>query len=69
MGHEVYLHTDVEGRKIVSVVGASEFEALGRADIVRLRPDPTNLHIFDKTDGRNVSLRGGSMAAGNQGGE
>ena len=69
MGHEVYLHTDVEGRKIVSVVGAAEFETLGRADIVRLRPDPAKLHIFDNTDGRNVSLRGGSIGAETQGGE
>ncbi|KQU09098.1 ABC transporter ATP-binding protein [Rhizobium sp. Leaf453] len=63
MGHEVYLHTELEGRKLVCVVGAGEFEALGRSDIVRLRPDPTKLHVFNKIDGRNVSLRGGSIAA------
>jgi len=56
MGHEVYLHADLEGRKLVSVVGAAEFEALGRSDLIRLRPDPRKLHVFDKTDGRNVSL-------------
>ncbi|MFK0276406.1 ABC transporter ATP-binding protein [Ensifer sp. NPDC090286] len=56
MGHEVYLHADLEGRKFVSVVGAAEFEALGRSDVIRLRPDPAQLHVFDKTDGRNVSL-------------
>ncbi|HEV7320835.1 MAG TPA: sn-glycerol-3-phosphate ABC transporter ATP-binding protein UgpC [Ensifer sp.] len=56
MGHEVYLHADLEGRKLVSVVGAAEFEALGRSDVIRLRPDPAHLHLFDKTDGRNVSL-------------
>ncbi|MBZ7926290.1 sn-glycerol-3-phosphate ABC transporter ATP-binding protein UgpC [Ensifer adhaerens] len=56
MGHEVYLHADLEGRKLVSVVGAAEFEALGRSDVIRLRPDPAQLHVFDKADGRNVSL-------------
>ena len=56
MGHEVYLHADLEGRKLVSVVGAAEFEALGQSDVIRLRPDPDHLHVFDKTDGRNVSL-------------
>ena len=63
MGHEVYLHADCEGRRLVSVVGAAEFEALGRSDVVRLRPDPGAMHIFDKSDGRNISLRGGSIAA------
>ena len=56
MGHEVYLHADLEGRKLVSVVGAAEFETLGQSDVIRLRPDPDHLHVFDKTDGRNVSL-------------
>ncbi|MEI3856061.1 MULTISPECIES: ABC transporter ATP-binding protein [Ensifer] len=56
MGHEVYLHADLEGRKLVSVVGAAEFEALVQSDVIRLRPDPDHLHVFDKTDGRNVSL-------------
>lgn len=56
MGHEVYLHADLGGQKLVSVVGAAEFEALGRDDILRLKPDPEKLHIFDKADGRNVSL-------------
>ncbi len=56
MGHEVYLHADLEGRRVVSVVGTADFEALGRSEIIRLRPEPERLHIFDKTDGRNVSL-------------
>ncbi|MFZ0098538.1 MAG: TOBE domain-containing protein, partial [Gemmobacter sp.] len=63
MGHEVYLHAALEGQKIVAVVGAAEYEALGRAETIRLRPDTQHLHVFDKTDGRNVSLRGGSAAA------
>jgi oligogalacturonide transport system ATP-binding protein len=56
MGHEVYLHAELEGRKLVSVVGAADFENLGRSETIRLRPDPEQLHIFDKSDGRNVSL-------------
>ncbi|WP_288427616.1 sn-glycerol-3-phosphate ABC transporter ATP-binding protein UgpC [uncultured Agrobacterium sp.] len=56
MGHEVYLHADLAGQKLVSVVGAAEFEELGRSGDLRLKPDPEKLHIFDKADGRNVSL-------------
>ncbi|THV21006.1 ABC transporter ATP-binding protein [Peteryoungia ipomoeae] len=56
MGHEVYLHAELEGRKLVAVVGAADFEALGGSGTVRLRPDFDHIHIFDKTDGRNVSL-------------
>ncbi|KKX33176.1 ABC transporter ATP-binding protein [Rhizobium sp. LC145] len=63
MGHEVYLHADLEGRKLVSVVSAGEFEALGGSELIRLRPDPAMLHIFDKSNGRNVSLLGGRLAA------
>ena len=63
MGHEVNLHADLEGHRVVCVVGADQFEALGDRDTVRLRPDMKSLHIFDKTDGRNVVLRGGSKVA------
>ncbi|MFC6446645.1 ABC transporter ATP-binding protein [Shinella zoogloeoides] len=56
MGHEVYLHAELGGRKLVSVVGAAEFDALGGAQTIRLRPDPDKMHVFDKADGRNVSL-------------
>ena len=63
MGHEVYLHADCEGHRLVSVVGASEFEEIGRRESIHLRPDFDSLHIFDRSDGRNVSLRGGSLAA------
>lgn len=63
MGHEVYLHADLEGQKIIAVVGAAEYETLGGAGVIHLRPAPEHLHIFDKSDGRNVSLREGSRAA------
>lgn len=63
MGHEVYLHAELEGQRVVAVAGVAEFEALGRSDRIQLRPDATHLHIFDQSDGRNVSLRGGSLAA------
>ena len=63
MGHEVYLHADLEGHRIVSVVGADEYERLGQTDQIRLIPDLKSLHVFDKPDGRNIVLRGGSMAA------
>ncbi|QLQ17729.1 MAG: sn-glycerol-3-phosphate ABC transporter ATP-binding protein UgpC [Exiguobacterium profundum] len=64
MGHEVYLHADLAGQKVVAVVGAAEFDRLGRAAQIHLAPDMQHLHIFDKSDGRNVSLhREGSLAA------
>jgi len=62
MGHEVNLHADLEGQRIVAVVSAAEFEALGTGDRIGLRPELSSLHVFDKTDGRNISLRGGSVA-------
>lgn len=63
MGHEVYLHADLEGRKLVAVIGVAEYERLGQSDRVHLRPAPEHIHIFNKDDGRNVSLREGSIAA------
>ena len=63
MGHEVYLHADLEGRNVVSVVGADQFDALGGAEHIHLAPSAEHIHIFDQTDGRNISLRGGSLAA------
>ncbi len=57
MGHEVYLARRSERTKLVSVVGAAEFEALGaRRHSATDAPTPRQLHIFDKADGRNVSL-------------
>lgn len=63
MGHEVNLHAELEGQRVVCVVGAEQFEALGRPENVRLQPDMRVLHIFDKTDGRNITLQGGSNTA------
>ncbi|MDQ0455877.1 ABC transporter ATP-binding protein [Rhizobium paknamense] len=56
MGHEVYLHADFEGRTLVGVVSAQDFETLGRTERIHLRPDATKLHIFDRADGRNLTL-------------
>ncbi|HLP70953.1 MAG TPA: sn-glycerol-3-phosphate ABC transporter ATP-binding protein UgpC [Rhizobium sp.] len=63
MGHEVNLHAELEGRRIVAVVGATEFDSLRCGDRIALQPDLSSLHIFDKADGRNISLRGGSVPA------
>ncbi|TPE48992.1 ABC transporter ATP-binding protein [Amaricoccus solimangrovi] len=63
MGHEVYLHADLEGRPIVAVVGAAQYEALGRAERIHLRPEPEHIHVFDKSGGGNVSLRPSRLAA------
>ena len=63
MGHEVYLHADLEGQKIIAVVGTAEYEQLGRAETVGLKPAAEHLHVFDKADGSNVSLQGHRLAA------
>ncbi|MDT1063632.1 sn-glycerol-3-phosphate ABC transporter ATP-binding protein UgpC [Paracoccus sp. CPCC 101403] len=63
MGHEVYLHAEMEGQKIVAVVGAGEFEQLGQAEFIGLKPVPDHIHVFDKADGSNVSLHRRRLAA------
>ncbi len=63
MGHEVNLHADLAGQRLVAVVGAAEFEAMPKEGVIHLTPMPEHIHIFDKTDGRNVSLQEGSAIA------
>ena len=58
MGHEVYLHAQLDGQPITSVATAAEYDAMDRAaDMIRLLPEPANIHIFDRASGANVSLR------------
>jgi len=63
MGHEVYLHAEAEGQKIVAVVGAAEFDRMGGAETIGLMPLAEHIHVFDKADGSNVSLHRQSLAA------
>ena len=63
MGHEVNLHADLEGRKLVAVVGAADYDALAEGDRVRLRPAAEHVHVFDAAEGHNVSLRPDRLAA------
>ncbi|MDS9467453.1 sn-glycerol-3-phosphate ABC transporter ATP-binding protein UgpC [Paracoccus sp. MBLB3053] len=63
MGHEVYLHAELEGQKIIAVVGTAEFEQMGRASTIGLSPIAEHIHIFDKSDGSNVSLDRHRLAA------
>ncbi|CAD7055140.1 ABC transporter ATP-binding protein [Pseudorhizobium endolithicum] len=63
MGHEVNLHAELEGQRVVCVVGADEFERLGNREVVRLQPEMKSLHIFDKADGRNMLRSAAAMAA------
>jgi oligogalacturonide transport system ATP-binding protein len=57
MGHEVYLHVNVEGRALIAVTEASRYER-GKisGDMIRLVPQPGAAHIFDRASGENVSL-------------
>ncbi|WP_134681971.1 ABC transporter ATP-binding protein [Paracoccus ravus] len=63
MGHEVYLHAELEGQKIIAVVGTAEFEQLGRTETIGLKPSAEHINIFDKADGSNVSLHRHRLAA------
>ena len=63
MGHEVNLHAELEGQRIVAVVSADQFEALGDTTTIRLQPDMKSLHLFDREDGSNVGLGAASLAA------
>jgi oligogalacturonide transport system ATP-binding protein len=63
MGHEVNLHAEMEGQRIVCVVGADAYEALAERETIRLQPDMKSLHIFEKADGRNILLEAGALAA------
>jgi oligogalacturonide transport system ATP-binding protein len=57
LGHEVVLHVDVDGQRLVSVVSAGEFEHIDRSlGIVRLTPELDKVHLFDRASGENVSL-------------
>ncbi len=58
MGHEVYLHADLDGVAVTAVASAAEYDALDRSDDrICLSPDPDWLHIFDRESGLNLSLR------------
>ncbi|WP_445678947.1 ABC transporter ATP-binding protein [Radicibacter daui] len=63
MGHEVNLHAQLEGQRIVAVVSADQFEALGDTATIRLQPEMKSVHLFDKEDGRNVGLGQQQLAA------
>ncbi|KJZ21222.1 ABC transporter ATP-binding protein [Loktanella sp. S4079] len=57
MGHEVNVHVTVGEASFIAVVPTSQFDLkLQRGDRVGLRPTGTQMHIFDKASGENVSL-------------
>ena len=61
LGHEVYLHVNVEGRNIIVVVPAADFDRTRVGDnSIRLSPHEDRLHLFDIENGRNVSLGDGT---------
>ncbi|TQS73567.1 sn-glycerol-3-phosphate ABC transporter ATP-binding protein UgpC [Rhodobacteraceae bacterium] len=57
MGHEVYLHAELDGHQITSVATAADYEAIGTDDdAIHLTPEPGQGHVFDRHNGTNVSL-------------
>ncbi|MDN5567928.1 MAG: sn-glycerol-3-phosphate ABC transporter ATP-binding protein UgpC [Paracoccus sp. (in: a-proteobacteria)] len=55
MGHEVVLHLQVAGSRLVAVLPAADDAALDRGAQVTLTPEPGAAHVFDG-EGSNVSL-------------
>ncbi|MFN3276054.1 MAG: ABC transporter ATP-binding protein [Paracoccus sp. (in: a-proteobacteria)] len=55
MGHEVVLHLDVAGARLVAVLPSADYAALDRGAEVTLTPEPGTAHVFDG-DGENISL-------------
>jgi oligogalacturonide transport system ATP-binding protein len=57
MGHEVDMHVDLGGKRVISVLSAAEYDRIDRSQgSVRLRPDPEMAHLFDSETGENISL-------------
>ncbi len=57
MGHEVYLHVNVEGQRMIVVVSATQYDRSKiNGDVVRLAPSQETAHLFDRKTGDNVSL-------------
>ncbi|MDO5641054.1 MAG: sn-glycerol-3-phosphate ABC transporter ATP-binding protein UgpC [Paracoccus sp. (in: a-proteobacteria)] len=55
MGHEVVVHLDVAGARLVAVLPAADYAGLDRGAPVTLTPDAGAAHVFDAA-GENVSL-------------
>ncbi|WP_265517361.1 ABC transporter ATP-binding protein [Nitratireductor luteus] len=57
MGHEVYLHVDLAGMRLVAVVPSDRYNPADiHDDHIRLTPREEAVHIFDRQTGRNISL-------------
>lgn len=57
MGHEVFLHVDVEGQTFIAVVSVEKYDrATKRGDRIGLRPNWSRAHMFDKESGENRSI-------------
>ncbi|MFC7705480.1 ABC transporter ATP-binding protein [Plastorhodobacter daqingensis] len=55
MGHEVVLHLEASGARLVAVLPAAEYATLDRGAEVTLTAEPGMAHVFDGL-GENVSL-------------
>nr|WP_319389860.1 sn-glycerol-3-phosphate ABC transporter ATP-binding protein UgpC [uncultured Cohaesibacter sp.] len=57
MGHEVYLHVNVEGHSLIVVVPGEEYDpSKVRGAKVTLRVNEARAHVFDRESGKNISL-------------
>ncbi|MGP9791876.1 ABC transporter ATP-binding protein [Roseinatronobacter sp. NSM] len=55
MGHEVVLHLDVSGARMVAVIAAADYAGMDRGAPVMLSLEHGCAHVFDQ-HGRNISL-------------
>ena len=57
MGHEVYLYVDVEKHRFILVLPSEKYDAASKSgDRISFVPNEGSVHLFDKEDGRNISL-------------
>jgi oligogalacturonide transport system ATP-binding protein len=57
MGHEVYLHVEIEGQAFIAVVPTEQYDhSTKRGDAVSLSPIGARVHVFEREGGLNVSL-------------
>ncbi|WP_316858222.1 sn-glycerol-3-phosphate ABC transporter ATP-binding protein UgpC [uncultured Cohaesibacter sp.] len=57
MGHEVYLHVNVEGNSLIAVIPGEEYDPTNvRGSKVCLKVNESRAHVFDRESGKNISF-------------
>ena len=57
MGHEVYLHIDIDGHAFIAVIPGEEYDpSTIRGSEVTLKINEARAHVFERESGKNISL-------------